>query len=131
MRRMMFACAGLALAAPAMAEDIPPMDLTAVDQEMLAGFLGPWQVRDADGTRTCGVELSRKAAIGGMAIDVAEDCAATFPVMGEVAAWRLLEGWGIVFVDVTRQELIRFTTPDETYVADPEIDGIATIVQQD
>ena len=121
----------LAFASPLRAEDTPPMDLAAVDQDMLAEFFGVWQVSNADGSRICDVELTREEAIGGFAIELADDCASVFPVMGDVAAWRLLEGWGIVFIDVTRKELIRFTTPDETYVAEPETDGIATIWQTD
>lgn len=107
------------------------MDLAAVDQEMLADFLGPWQVQNADGSRICDVSLSREEAIGGMAIEVSEDCAMAFPVMAKTASWRLLEGWTIVFADATRHELIRFTTPDEAYVAEPETDGIATIIKTD
>ena len=37
------------------------------------------------------------------------------------------ENWQIVLADVTRRELIRFTTPDDSYVAAPETDGIFTI----
>lgn len=127
MRRVALALALIALTAPASAGEIPSLDLAAIDQEMLAAFFGPWEVRNADGSRTCIVNLTREPAIGGLAIEVSEDCARVFPVMDEVAAWRLLEGWVIVFADATRKELIRFTTPDETYVADPETDGIATI----
>jgi hypothetical protein len=123
---------GLALmAAPAWADDLKPMDLSAVDPGMLAEFFGPWEIQNADGDRTCDVDLSRDEAIGGMRIEVGEGCAETFPVMGEVAAWRLYENWTIVLVDATRKELLRFSAPDDAYVAEPEIDGIATIVQPD
>lgn len=131
MRRLALALTFIALALPAAAEDIPPLDLSVVDPEMVAEFFGPWEVRNADGSRSCTVNLTREETIGGFAIAVSDDCAAAFPVMGEVAAFRLLEGWGIVFADATRKELIRFTTPDEAYVADPETDGIATIRQAD
>jgi hypothetical protein len=40
-----------------------------------------------------------------------------------------MEGWGIDLVDATRKARVRFTTPDDAYVAEPEVDGIFTILQ--
>ena len=111
------------------AQSTTPLDLNALDPALLEGFFGPWRVQNADGSKTCDVKLSREETIGGMVIDVAPDCAKAFPVMDEVAAWRLYENFEIVFADATRKELIRFVTPDESYVATPEVDGIATILQ--
>ena len=119
------------LATPAWADDLKPMDLSAADPDMLAEFFGPWEIQSAGGDKTCDVTLSRDEAIGGMTIEVGGDCAETFPVMGKVAAWRLYEDWTIVLVDAERKELIRFSAPDEEYMATPEADGIATIVQPD
>jgi hypothetical protein len=75
------------------------------------------------------VTLSREVTIGGLEIDVDPGCATIFPVMQHVTAWRLYEDWQIVLVDPTRKPLIRFSTPDNDYVADPETDGITTIVK--
>jgi hypothetical protein len=50
--------------------------------------------------------------------------------MDDITAWRLYEGWGIGFADATRKLRIRFFTPDERYVAEPGVDGIATIVKK-
>ena len=129
-RSTLFALAVL-LASPALADDAQPMDLSAVDPEMLNEFFGPWEIQSADGERTCDVTLSRDETLGGMKIELGTGCAGTFPVMGKVAAWRLYEDWTIVLVDAERKELIRFSAPDEEYVATPETDGIATIVQPD
>jgi hypothetical protein len=49
--------------------------------------------------------------------------------MDGIAAWRLMQDWGIDLVDATRKTRIRFTTPDDAYVAEPEVDGILTILQ--
>lgn len=106
-----------------------PLDLDSVDPAMAADFLGDWAIQNADGSKSCKVTLHREPVIGGMQIDVDPACAKTFPVMDDVASWRLLEGWEIVLVDATRKSLIRFFTPDNAYVADPETDGIATIVK--
>ena len=47
--------------------------------------------------------------------------------MADITAWRLLQGWTIDLADAERKTRIRFTTPDDSYVAYPEVDGIFTI----
>jgi Protease inhibitor Inh len=105
------------------------MDLDTVDPQMLEEFLGDWSIQNADSSKSCKVTLSREVTIGGLEIDVDPDCGKTFPVMKHVIAWRLYEDWQIVLVDATRKSLIRFSTPDDAYIADPETDGITTIVK--
>ena len=105
------------------------MNVTGVDPAVLKSFYGPWVIADASAAKTCKVTLKDEPAIGGSAIDIDPDCAKTFPIMDEIAAWRLMENWGIDLVDATRKTQIRFTTPDAAYIAAPEIDGIATILQ--
>jgi hypothetical protein len=114
-------------ASPASAQAL--MDLDAVDPAMLDDFLGVWSIQNADASKSCKVSLSREVTIGGLEIDVDPDCEKAFPVMKHVTAWRLYEDWQIVLVDATRKSLIRFSTPDNAYVADPETDGITTIVR--
>ena len=106
-----------------------PLDLDTVDPAMAADFLGDWTIQNADASKTCKVTLSREPTVGGMVIDIDPACGQVFPVMDDVASWRLLEGWEIVLADATRKSLIRFTTPDNAYVAEPETDGISTIVK--
>ena len=106
-----------------------PLDLDAVDPAMVADFLGDWMILNADGSKSCKVTLSREPTIGGMVIDIDPDCGKAFPVMNGVASWRLLEDWEIVLADATKKSLIHFTTPDNAYVAEPEMDGITTIVK--
>ncbi len=106
-----------------------PLDLDTVDPAMAADFLGDWSIQNADGSKSCKVTLHKDQVIGGMSIDVDPQCGSVFPVMENVASWRLLEGWEIVLVDATRKSLIRFFTPDNAYVADPGTDGITTIVK--
>lgn len=134
MRRMMFGLAavaalqvGVSAAEEPVFEPLPPLDLDSIDPGLADDMFGHWTIGSADGDRVCGVELLREPGIDGMQIDVDPGCAAVFPVMDEIAAWRLLEGWVIDLVDGERKTRIRFSTPDERYVAFPEIDGIATI----
>ena len=118
------------LSEPAIAQESKPLDLGSVNPAMAKDFFGAYEISNDNGTRHCQVVLSPEVTIGGMAIDVALDCTKKFPVMGEVASWRLYENWEIAFADATRKELIRFTTPDNAYVATPETDGIATILRK-
>jgi hypothetical protein len=113
----------------ASAQDLMPMDTSSVDPELLKSFYGPWVIADRSGEKTCKVELKDEPTIGGSVIGVDPDCPKVFPVMEEIGAWRLMEGWGIDLVDATRKTRVRFTTPDAAYVADPEVDGIFTILQ--
>jgi hypothetical protein len=104
------------------------MDLDTVDPAMLEEFLGDWSIQNGDASKVCKMTLSREVTIG-LVIDVDPDCARAFPVMKHVTAWRLYEDWEIVLVDPMRKSLIRFSAPDNAYVADPETDGITTIVK--
>ena len=106
-----------------------PLDLDTVDPAMVADFLGDWTILNADGSKSCKVTLSREPTIGGMVIDIDSGCGNEFPVMNDVASWRLLEDWEIVLADATKKSLIHFMTPDNAYVAEPETDGISTIVK--
>jgi hypothetical protein len=119
----------LAIAGSAAAQDLVPMNLAEVDPAMVEDFFGPWTIADESGRKTCKVVLERDETIGGMAIDVDPACAGVFPVMDEIAAWRLMEGWNIVLADATRATRLVFFTPDERYIARDEIDGIFTILQ--
>ena len=124
---MGFALCLVLAAGSASAQSTDPIDIATLDQEARDGILGNWIITDQSGGRTCHVTLSKESAIGGYAIEIDPACASTFPVMDEVAAWRLYENWEIVLADATRKERIRFITPDESYIATPETDGIFTI----
>lgn len=123
------ACAALlALAAPAAAYDFEPakpLNLSAVDPAMLTDLYGVWEIRDAAGKRRCRVTLLKDTGIGGYQIEVAPGCAKAFPVMDDITAWRVNEGWSIDLVDALRKVKVRFETPDERYVAFGEERDIA------
>jgi hypothetical protein len=106
-----------------------PLDIETIDPVLLEDFLGDWSIQNSDGSKSCKVTLSRELTIGGLWIMADPDCAKVFPVMKHVAAWRLYEDWEIVLVDATRKSLIRFSAPDNAYIAEPVTDGITTIVK--
>ena len=117
----------LLLTPQALAQSSDPIDIGTLDQEARDGILGAWTIADQSGSRICRVTFSDEATIGGYAIDLEPSCLETFPIMNEIGSWRLYENWEIVLADATRKELIRFSTPDNSYVATPETDGIFTI----
>jgi hypothetical protein len=112
--------------APAAAQYAPlqPLNLKEVDPAMIGDLFGAWEIRDTSGKKRCRIVLKKEETIGGYAIEVTNDCKKSFPVMNEVAGWRLLENWTIDLIDATRKTRVRFETPDNRYVAIPEIDGI-------
>jgi hypothetical protein len=126
----------MAAAGSAAAYDFPPvkpLDTVAVDPAMLADVYGAWEIRSRNGAKRCRIVLQREPAIGGSAIEVAPDCVKHFPVMADIAGWRLLEGWTIDLIDPLRKTRVRFETPDERYVAfgDPrDIAGMDELVKR-
>ncbi len=96
---------------------IAPMDTKDLDPAMLNDVYGKWEIRDKSGKKRCVITLLKEPAIGGNQLDIAPGCDKAFPVMADIGAWRLLESWGIDLVDPLRKIRVRFTTPDERYVA--------------
>ncbi len=121
----------LLFATHAAAQFVPlkPLDLKEVDPALIGDTFGAWEIRDKSGKKRCRIVLMKEQAIGGYAIEVAEDCKKSFPVMDEIAGWRLMENWTIDLIDATRKTRVRFSTPDERYVAIPEVDGIASLAK--
>lgn len=118
---------GAAYAEEPVFEPLPLLDLAEVSPDFADDMFGRWTISDDSGSKTCAVELLREPTIGGMRIEVGSGCAEAFPVMADITAWRLLEGWVIDLADGERRTRVRFAVPDERYVAIPEVDGIATI----
>jgi hypothetical protein len=110
-------------------EPLQPLDLGKVDPAMIGDLYGPWDLHDKTGRKTCRVNLKKAQVIGGSEIEIAPDCAKKFPIMSEITAWRVLEGWTIDFADAMRKTRIRFSTPDDRYVAFPDGLGIAGLVK--
>ncbi|MGO4832169.1 AprI/Inh family metalloprotease inhibitor [Rhizobiaceae sp. 2RAB30] len=114
----------------ALAQGAQPMDIDAVDQQSLKEFYGSWEILDESGKKTCRIVLKPDQTIGGSEIEIDPACVASFPVMEDITAWRLMQGWGIDLVDTERKTRISFFTPDNAYVAQPDTDGIFTIEQR-
>ncbi len=113
-------------------EPVKPLDVKSVDPAMLADIYGVWEIRDKSGKRRCRITLLKEFSVGGYRIEVAPGCDKAFPVMGDISAWRLLQGWAIDLVDPLRKTRVRFETPDNRYVPsgdEKDIAGIHEIVK--
>jgi len=124
-----------AMTGPAHAYDFAPakpLDVASVDPAMLADVYGAYEIRDKSGKKRCRINLMKDVGIGGYQIDVAPGCDKTFPIMGDIAAWRLLENWTVDLVDALRKTRVRFETPDDRYVAfgdEKDIAGMHELVK--
>ncbi|MBS0246506.1 MAG: AprI/Inh family metalloprotease inhibitor [Proteobacteria bacterium] len=122
-------------AGAARAYDFPPlqpMNESAVEPALLADVFGTWELGDRSGKRRCRIVLLKEMGIGGRQVEVAPGCEKAFPVMGDIAAWRLQEGWTIDLIDPLRKTRIRLETPDERYIAigdDKDVAGIDTFTK--
>jgi len=113
-------------------EPVKPLDEKSVDPALLADMYGTWEIRGKSGKKICRITFLKEFTIGGYQVDKAPGCEKAFPVMDDISAWRLLEGWSIDMVDPIRRIRIRFETPDNRYVpfGDPkDIAGIDEIVK--
>jgi hypothetical protein len=99
-----------------------PIDVQAMDASQQADIYGTWEIRDKSGKKRCRITLLKDFTIGGYALEKAPGCEKAFPVMDDILAWRLLEGWTVDLVDPLRKIRVRFETPDNRYVAfgDPQ-----------
>ena len=97
-------------------EPVKPLDVKDVDPSMLNDVYGAYEIRDKSGKKRCRITLLKEPTIGGNQVEVAPGCDKAFPVMAEISAWRLLEGWSIDLVDPLRKIRVRFQTPDNRYI---------------
>lgn len=122
-------------AGTARAYDFPPLEPINdqdVEPAMLADMFGTWELRGARGKKRCRVTLLRDMGIGGRQIEVAPGCDKVFPVMGDIAAWRLQQNWTVDLIDALRKTRIRLQTPDERYIAvgdDKDVAGIDEFIK--
>jgi hypothetical protein len=108
-------------------EPVALLDVKVIDSALLTNVFGAWEIRDRSGKRRCRIELKREPGIGGYQIEAAPDCTKAFPIMADISAWRLLQGWSIDLVDPLRKTRVRFETPDNRYIALGDKDDIAGI----
>lgn len=106
-------------------EPVKPLGVKNVDPSLLNGVYGAYEIRDKSGKKRCRITLLKEPGIGGNQVEVAPACDKAFPVMADISAWRLLEGWSIDLVDPLRKIRVRFQTPDNRYIPFGDKEDIA------
>lgn len=108
--------AGVFLAATLTAVALP---VTAL--EAPRDYAGDWTLAGlSEGAEVCDVILTDDPAIGGWSVQLAADCQDKFVLPEDIAAWTVLPGGAVAFINPLRQVLLRFE-PAEIggYVAQP------------
>ena len=84
-------------------------------------MLGMWSLTlDDDSIAECVVKLRAGNTIGGYQLDVPKPCPKDYP-MEDVMAWNAGTGDEIIFIDVLRHVVFRFTqVEDGLYTTDPD-----------
>ena len=111
---------------------VKPLDVKSVEPSLMADIYGTWEIRDKTGKKRCRLTLQKEFTIGGYQLEKAPGCDKAFPVMEDISAWRLLEGWSIDLVDPLRKIRIRFETPDNRCVPfgdEKDIAGMAELLK--
>lgn len=95
--------------------------LPAAALEAPKDYAGDWTLSGvSEGAAVCDVILSADQAIGGWSVQPAADCQDKFPLSGDIAAWTVLSGGAIGFIDPLRHVVLTFRpVPAGGYVATP------------
>lgn len=95
--------------------------LPAVAREAPKDYAGKWTLSGvSEGDAACTLTLTSEQAIGGWAVDLPRDCVDKFAVAEDAAAWTLVPGGAIAFIDPLRHVVLKFDpTAIGGYVAHP------------
>ena len=92
---------GLAFSCGASAQTPAPSDA-------VKAMVGGWEFSNADRDKTCIVTFRLDAAGVGYAVDLARNCAATFPLIKDATAWTRGKGDALNFMDAKGRLLLAF-----------------------
>lgn len=100
---------------------VAALALPAAALEAPKDYAGAWTLSGvSEGDPVCTLTLTLEAAIGGWAVDLPGDCVDKFAAAGDVAAWTLVPGGAIAFIDPLRHVVLKFEpTAIGGYVAHP------------
>lgn len=95
--------------------------LPAAALEAPKDYAGDWTLSGvSEGDETCDVILSADQAIGGWSLAFAADCQDRFTLPEDIAAWTVLPGGAIGFIDPMRHVVLKFEpVPAGGYIARP------------
>ena len=114
----------LFLASPSLAAD--SSKLAPADKAM--DMMGDVNVMAGEDDDKCAIVLFEDKVQLGYRLEVAENCAAAYPVMTKAKAWRVYKDRMISFVDAGGHDLIRFKGKGYRRFAVESVDGIVSIL---
>ena len=114
----------LFLASPSLAADSSKLAPADKARDMM----GDVNVMAGEDDDKCAIVLFEDKVQLGYRLEVAENCAAAYPVMTKVKAWRVYKDHMISFVDAGGHDLIRFKGKGYRRFAVKSVDGIVSIL---
>ena len=103
-RPLLSVLAGLALAAPALAQ----VEDTTVPENLLS-MLGDWRLEQEDPAQpACALDFTDTQTSGGWAVHVPEPCPAPYPPAGAMVSWTVGEDGSVHILDAGDNVLMRF-----------------------
>ena len=91
-------------------------------------MLGDVNVMAGEDDDRCAIVLFEDEVQLGYRLDVAENCAAAYPVMTKAKAWRVYKDRRFSFVDAGGHDLIRFKGKGYRRFAVESVDGIVSML---
>ena len=105
-------CCMLALMAGA-AQAQPAMN------EQAKNVVGTWEFSNADRDKTCSVTLKAEPAPGGYKAEFDPNCAAQFPLTGNVVSWKYPDNDLLYLLDARGQALVQFSEVEDSIFEAP------------
>ena len=107
-------CCMLALmAGAAQAQAQPAMN------EQAKNVVGTWEFSNADRDKTCSVTLKAEPAPGGYKAEFDPNCAAQFPLTGNVVSWKYPDNDLLYLLDARGQALVQFSEVEDSIFEAP------------
>jgi hypothetical protein len=103
---MLALMAGAAQAQPAM-------------NEQAKNVVGTWEFSNADRDKTCSVTLKAEPAPGGYKAEFDPNCAAQFPLTGNVVSWKYPDNDLLYLLDARGQALVQFSEVEDSIFEAP------------
>lgn len=108
MIRVVIGAVALALfAVPALAQSRPPLGDSA------RNMLGSWEFSSADRERLCTATFKPDAAAGGLKVEFDPNCAAAYPLVAGIAAWKFPDNDLLYLLDADGKALAEFSEVED------------------
>jgi len=89
--------------APVQAQQSPPLG------DQATALLGSWEFSNADRDKRCTATFSNAAVPGGYKVEFDANCVNLFPIVAQIAGWRLPDNDNLFLFDATGKTLAEFS----------------------